>query len=62
MRKRSTKLVSKSPEDKLDELNSKLRGHPRAFRRAIESSMEAKSKRERNAEQPVSSAARWDEE
>ena|ERR1051325_3229455 len=54
--KRSTKLVSKSPENKLDELNSQLRGHPRAFRRVIESSLESKSRRKRSAERPVSSS------
>jgi hypothetical protein len=50
------KLTSKSPENKLDELNSQLRGHPRAFRRAIEASVESKSRRKRNAEQPVSAS------
>ena len=53
---RITRLSGKSPSEKLDELNAEFRNHPRAFRRAIEADLEAKSKRKRKAEAPISSS------
>jgi len=54
--RRARRLTGKSPEDQLDELNAELRNEPNAFRRAIESDLEAKSKRKRSAEPSVSAS------